>query len=452
MAVRWRTCDARFRRDGTGAALKRWVLLAAMGAMVISLTLPYGPAARPGAVEAASGTPTAPPGVAPAPPIRRDGSSPTPTKGIAPAPVPAVPPIAPGDVLPIPAPRPAGPILPGNVDPIPAPRPGPPAVHFSRGVNLPAPSFNSPEYLPGVYDTNYTYPTAADLDYFIGKGFTLFRLPFSWERMQPALNSALDATQLGYLDTFVAAAHVRNVRVVLDQQNFDRYRIERTPPPAYDPSQNIVVGSSPAVPNSAFADFWQRMAAHYANETAIAGYDLTNEPHDTGGRWPATAQAATTAIRQVDHVHTIIVEGENYAAASTWTTYNETLSIVDPENNLVYSAHEYFDADASGAYNGTYDTNGGYPALGVDRAIPFVDWLQRHGFRGYFGEYGVPNDDARWLVVLNNFLAFIDTARLDGTYWAGGPFLLGYRLSINPDPLTGQDAPQMATLVQHLGR
>jgi len=318
-------------------------------------------------------------------------------------------------------------------------------------VNLPAPAFNSPEYLPGVYDTNYTYPTAADLDYFIGKGFTLFRLPFSWERMQPTLNGPLNATQLGYMDTFIAAAHARNVRVVLDQQNFDRYRIQRTPPP-FDPSQNIVVGSSAAVPNSAFADFWQKMATHYANETAIAGYDLTNEPHDTGGHWPATAQAGATAIRLVDHVHTIIVEGENFAAASTWTTYNENLNIADPDNNLVYSAHEYFDADASGSYNGSYDAEGAYPARGVDRAIPFVDWLQRHGFRGYFGEYGVPNNDARWLVVLDNFLTYVDTAGLDGTYWAAGPFLDGYLLSINPDPVTGQDAPQLATLMQHLGR
>lgn len=270
--------------------------------------------------------------------------------------------------------------------------------------------------------------------------------------MQPTLNGALDAIQLGYMDTFIAAARARNVRVVLDQQNFDRYRIQRTPPPAYDPSQNIVVGSTASVPITAFADFWRRMAAHYASETAIAGYDLTNEPNNTGGRWPATAQAAVTAIRQVDTVHTIIVEGENYAAASTWTTYNENLHISDPANNLVYSAHEYFDASAAGEYNGSYDAEGAYPTLGVDRAMPFVDWLQRHGFRGYFGEYGVPNDDARWLVVLDNFLTYIDNAGLDGTYWAGGPFLDGYRLSINPNPGTGQDAPQMATLMQHLGR
>ncbi|MGI8854126.1 MAG: glycoside hydrolase family 5 protein [Thermomicrobiales bacterium] len=411
--------------------------------------------ALPGAVGAASGTP--PPQPAPLPP-RRDGSSPAAVAVAAPVPTaaPLPPPRLPGSsalgaVDPVPAARPAGPPQPGSVNPLPTPRPTPPAVRFARGVNLPAPSFNAPQYVPGVYNTNYTYPTGNDLDYFIGKGFTLFRLPFSWERMQPTLNGPLDATQLGYLDTFIAAAHARTVRVVLDQHNFDRYRIERTPPP-YPDSQNVVVGSTAAVPIAAFVDFWQKMAAHYASETAIAGYDLTNEPHDTGGRWPATAQAATTAIRTVDHAHTIIVEGDNYAAASTWTTYNETLNIADPDNNLIYSAHEYFDADGSGTYSGRYDADGAYPALGVHRATPFVDWLQRHGLRGYFGEYGVPNTDARWLVVLDNFLAAIDAAGLDGTYWAGGPFLDGYPLSIDPDPITGQDAPQMATLVQHLGR
>ena len=327
----------------------------------------------------------------------------------------------------------------------------PPATSFARGVNLPAPSFNAPQYVPGIYGTNYIYPTGSDLDYFIGKGFTLFRIPFSWERMQPTLNGPLDTTQLGYMDTFIAAAHVRTARIILSQQNFDRYRIQRTPPP-YSDSQNVVVGSTAAVPITAFADFWQKLATHYANESAIMGYDLTNEPHDTGGRWPATAQAATTAIRQVDHTHTIIVEGDNYAASSTWTTYNENLNVSDPDSNLVYSAHEYFDADGSGTYSGSYDAESAYPTIGVDRATPFIDWLQRHGFRGYFGEYGVPNTDARWLVVLDNFLTTIDIASLGGTYWAGGPFLSGYPLSINPNPMTGQDAPQMATLVHHLGR
>jgi len=432
--------------------------------IVISLVFLGVPAAFPSMIEAANGAlPTST--VAPLPQPRREGSlppvvSPPPTRHDAlppPAPLPPARPPGPiqgGSPAPLPALRAPGPVQGGNPAPLPHPRPTAPApaAHFARGVNLAAPSDNAPQYLPGVYGTNYTYPTGDDLDYFISKGFTLFRLPFSWERMQPTLNGALDATQLGYLDTFIAAAHARNVRIVLDQHNNDRYRFVRTPPPQYDPSQNIVVGSTPMLPNSAFADFWQKMAMHYVNETAIAGYDLTNEPHDTGGLWPATAQAGATAIRQVDHVHTIIVEAEYYSAASTWTVYNENLNISDPDNNLVYSAHEYFDADASGTYAGTYDTEGAYPMIGVDRAVPFVNWLQRHGFRGYFGEYGVPRDDARWLVVLDNFLTYIDAAGLDGTYWVGGPFFENDRTSIDPDPMTGQDAPQLATLVRHLGR
>jgi len=80
-----------------------------------------------------------------------------------------------------------------------------------------------------------------------------------------------------------------------------------------------------------------------------------------------------------------------------------------------------------------------------------VDWLNRHHVRGYVGEYGVPNNDARWLTALDNFLTYLDTNALDGTYWAGGPFLDGYPLSVNPGPM-GQDAPQMTVLTQHLGK
>jgi hypothetical protein len=55
------------------------------------------------------------------------------------------------------------------------------------GVNLAGAEF-TPNQLPGIYNTHYTYPTTGEVDYFITrKGMNTIRLPFRWERLQRSL-------------------------------------------------------------------------------------------------------------------------------------------------------------------------------------------------------------------------------------------------------------------------
>ncbi|HNM50454.1 MAG TPA: hypothetical protein PKN86_12145, partial [Candidatus Obscuribacter sp.] len=65
-----------------------------------------------------------------------------------------------------------------------------------QGVNISGGEFNG-QMVPGVYNTNYVYPSVSELDYFRSKGLTCVRVPFSWERMQPNANGPLDLTELG---------------------------------------------------------------------------------------------------------------------------------------------------------------------------------------------------------------------------------------------------------------
>ena len=51
------------------------------------------------------------------------------------------------------------------------------------GVNLSGAEWGN--RYPGTFGTDYTYPTASELDYYKSKGLTLIRLPFLWERVQP---------------------------------------------------------------------------------------------------------------------------------------------------------------------------------------------------------------------------------------------------------------------------
>jgi endoglucanase len=306
---------------------------------------------------------------------------------------------------------------------------------YLRGVSLAGAEFGASQ-LPGTFGSDYTYPTAQELDYYRGKGLTLIRLPFLWERVQPALYGALSADETARIEQVLNDAAARNMRVILDVHNYGRYR-------------GAVIGSS-SVPNQAFADLWQRLATRFKAKPSVWAYGLMNEPHDMNGAWPAAAQAAVDAIRSVDSQHAVLVAGDGWSTARFWRDSNESLRVRDSASNLYYEAHIYFDDDYTGRYDQTYDGEGAYPTIGVERVKPFVEWLQATGARGFIGEYGVPGDDPRWNTVLDTFLTYLDQQQIGGAYWAGGPWWGDYPLSV--EPANGQDRPQMSVLTKHLGR
>jgi endoglucanase len=299
------------------------------------------------------------------------------------------------------------------------------------GVNLACGEFGK---TPGTFNKNYTYPGPKQFGYLQRKGITVARLPFKWERLQRELMSPLDAEELRRLDDVVEHARASGVSLLLDLHNYARY-------------DGKLIGTTD-VPNRAFADFWRRLASHYKDETAVCAYGIMNEPHDTNGLWPAAAQAAVDAIRSVDTVHTIAACGDGWSGGHSWKRVNAGFLLNDPTGRLVYEAHQYFDHDSSGTYKLGYDANGAHPAIGAERLRPFAEWLKEHDARGFIGEFGVPDDDARWLVVLDGFIAAMKENGIGRTYWAAGPWWGKYPLSV--EPRDGKDRPQMAVIEWHL--
>lgn len=98
---------------------------------------------------------------------------------------------------------------------------GTPTQPYERGVALSGLEF-APEQVPGAEGVNFFQPVEADFEYFSGKGLTLVRLPFRWERIQPALYGDLDTTHKGYLDSAIANAKKYGMKIALDVHNYAR--------------------------------------------------------------------------------------------------------------------------------------------------------------------------------------------------------------------------------------
>ncbi len=309
-----------------------------------------------------------------------------------------------------------------------------PPISALFGTNLPGGSFGGTAF----------YPTDALVwDYLRAKNLNLVRVAFKWERVQPTLLGALDSAAIAKLDTVCSLAAARGQKVLLDMHNYDTYN-------------GVHIGTAP-VTFAAFQDVWQKLAAHFAGNSAIYGYDIMNEPAGAGGVWISTsAQYGVNGVRQSDTTHYVIVEGESYSGALSWMNVNQNLNVTDSANKLIYSAHTYWDNDNSGTYtSSSYDTNNAYPNIGVDRVGPFIYWLQLKGYKGLIGEFGVPNNvaspDARWNVALQRFLRNLNANGVDGTYWSmtqnGWPdtySLLCAKGGKAPGPVV--DAPAMSVL------
>lgn len=309
---------------------------------------------------------------------------------------------------------------------------------FARGINLPSASFND-EHTPGAYGRDYIYPSAKNLDYYARKGFAVIRLPYLWERIQLSLFEPLDAGEIGRIKTVLVAARALNMRVILSPHNFGRYHIDGRP--TLIGTENVSVSS--------FADFCYKIAAAFSGDDAVYGLSLMNEPHDSQGLWKQTAQAGLDAIRRADPERLVLAPGDHWSSAYSWREYNEDFLLRDPSSRVMYEAHQYFDADRTGTYKTGYDLSGASPRRGVEWVSPFVQWLKQHRQKGIITEFGVPGSDPRWDALLQRLLVYLGQEKIPWTYWAGGPWLADYRLSV--EPKNGTDVSSMAVLTGDYG-
>jgi endoglucanase len=325
------------------------------------------------------------------------------------------------------------------------------------GVNLFGAEFGEAS-LPGTFGTHYTYPTAAEVDYFVGAGMNTFRLPFRWERLQRTANAPLHAAELARMDAFVNYATGQGAHVILDPHNFMRYYPDTN---NFQSSTQGLVGVD--VPNSAFADFWSRLAGHYQGNDQVI-FNLMNEPNNMQtASLVESENAAIAAIRATGADNLILVPGNQWSGAWAWneTWYNgansvHMLNIVDPADNFAFDVHQYLDSNSSGGSSQIVSQT-----IGQERLVNFTNWLHQHDRRGFLGEFAVADstignspaqigDEA--IDNMLNYLAANDDVWLGWTWWAAGPWFTNYFFSLEPNNL-GQpnqsDRIQMQVLRPH---
>ena len=299
-----------------------------------------------------------------------------------------------------------------TVTPTPTPVPSPTldAPRLLTGVNLAGADFAPSDHRPGTYGVDYFYPTHAEVDYFVGKGMNVFRLPFNWENLQTQPMADFQPDELARLDDLVNYATGQGARVILDPHNYARY-------------YNMVVGTD--VPAAALADLWRRLAAHYQDNPRVI-FGLMNEPNTMRTElWLSDANAAIAAIRQTGAANLLLVPGNAWTGAHSWGeswygTPNASvmLGVADPLNHYAYDVHQYLDADYSGTHEACISQRVGSEQLSV-----FTAWLKANDRQAFLGEFAGARN-ATCYAALDDMLSFIDhntDVWLGWAYWAAGP-------------------------------
>ncbi|ACE83242.1 cellulase family glycosylhydrolase [Cellvibrio japonicus] len=251
------------------------------------------------------------------------------------------------------------------------------------------------------------HTTKADIDAMARWGFNSVRLPMHYNLYTLPVEQEPVAGQDTWLeqgfaltDQLIAWARANNLYVILDLhaapggQGNDLPISDRNPD---TPS----LWQSEANRQKTIA-LWRKLAQRYANEPAVGGYDIINEPNwgfenpeDKNGCKETQNQPLrqllvdiTRAIREVDDKHMIIIEGNCWG--------NNYAGILPPwDKNLVLSFHKYWN------YNQLADIQG------------HLDLREKYNMPLWLGEAGE-----------NSNLWFTDAIRLvesQGIGWAWWP-------------------------------
>ena len=251
----------------------------------------------------------------------------------------------------------------------------------------------------------------------LDEGFNTIRLPFSSDMLH-ATGTALGIdynknsdlaglTPLQVMDKILAYAEEIGIKIILDHHRSDA---------GAGTSPNGLWYDSTHSEADWIAD-WQMLAERYADNTAVIGADLHNEPYNGtwgggGDRdWAAAAERAGNAIGAVNPNWLIFVEGvatykgENYWWGGNLMGVRDRPIKLDVDNKLVYSAHDYPNSIYEQPWFQTPDFPGNLPGI-FDKMWGYI---YREGIAPvYIGEFGTKLTQAKdiaWYEAITSYLS-----------------------------------------------
>lgn len=236
---------------------------------------------------------------------------------------------------------------------------------YRRGVNISSAeeiaagfhSGNPGDYQPTTGSTGWWYFSQASLDYLFSRGVRTVRLPFRWERVQPTLGAAFDATLLSYLTDCIARCAAAGLKVILDNHNGAGF---------YNGTTTEAKLGGGVLTREHLADFWTRMSAAMkadaTRDATVIAFDLMNEPNGMAAgafasaakQWEDASQHVVSALRTAGETRLLMVPGYNFSNARVWVQEHPRKWITDTTNNHRYTAHHYFPRFGDGQFNAGY--------------------------------------------------------------------------------------------------
>lgn len=203
------------------------------------------------------------------------------------------------------------------------------------------------------------YVTSREIEDLKALGFNSVRVPFHFNMFWDYDNNTTRDHGFQYFDSLISYCRANDMYILLDMHAAPGYQnpgdhSDNVNSDASQPRETVEFWDGNNVQIA--ADVWRHIAARYANETIIWGYDLINEPVPQPNREYELLPSLITmrnAIREVDNNHIIVAEGSWWSSDLTkidWSdpvTQAETGITSQWDNNLVYQLHHY-----SGNYAG----------------------------------------------------------------------------------------------------
>jgi aryl-phospho-beta-D-glucosidase BglC (GH1 family) len=244
-------------------------------------------------------------------------------------------------------------------------------------------------------DFKKNYITREDILYIKSTGMNTVRVPFHYKLFTDEDYMGITGKQNGFeiLDNVITWCKEAGLYVILDMHNAPGGQTGDNIDDSYGYPWLFVNAEN----QKQFIDIWKKIAKHYANESAVLGYDLLNEPiahyfkddyNILNTALEPLFKRATTAIRTVDKNHIIFLAGaqwnSNFSVFSDWKF----------DNNIAYTCHRY--------WSGTEKKD----------IQDFLDFREKVNLPLFMGETGENTDE--WV---EKFRIALEENNIGWTFW-----------------------------------